>query len=82
VEKMQAYKKIGWEEILPINRPSLREKLFEIEQGGTGGPLMKFENDRFYFLGVASNSNKCGDGYPGLYIRLTQYMDYFTTKLK
>jgi len=43
---------------------------------------MKFENDRFYLLGIASHSYKCGDGYPGVYTRLTQYMDWITSKLK
>lgn len=46
-------------------------------QGDSGGPLMMQMNARWTQLGIVSFGNKCGEpGYPGVYTRITEYLDW------
>uniref|UniRef100_A0A1A9WPT7 Peptidase S1 domain-containing protein n=1 Tax=Glossina brevipalpis TaxID=37001 RepID=A0A1A9WPT7_9MUSC len=52
-------------------------------QGDSGGPLMMRYDSRWIQLGVVSFGNKCGEpGYPGVYTRLTQYLDWIRDHTK
>ncbi|XP_026332282.1 proclotting enzyme-like isoform X2 [Hyposmocoma kahamanoa] len=46
-------------------------------QGDSGGPLMLLANGRWTQIGVVSFGNKCGEpGYPGVYTRITHYLNW------
>ncbi|XP_041982788.1 proclotting enzyme-like [Aricia agestis] len=48
-------------------------------QGDSGGPLMLLAAGRWTQIGVVSFGNKCGEpGYPGVYTRVTHYLNWLT----
>ncbi|XP_074105190.1 uncharacterized protein LOC141531342 [Cotesia typhae] len=46
-------------------------------QGDSGGPLMLRAEGKWMQIGIVSFGNKCGEpGYPGVYTRVTEYIDW------
>ncbi|XP_050086005.1 uncharacterized protein LOC126571499 isoform X2 [Anopheles aquasalis] len=52
-------------------------------QGDSGGPLMMLVEARWTQVGVVSFGNKCGEpGYPGVYTRISEYMEWIRENTK
>jgi len=45
-------------------------------QGDSGGPLIVPENGRQALIGIVSWGRGCGDGWPGVFARVTEQMDW------
>lgn len=52
--------------------------------GDSGGPLMrKAHKQRWYLEGVVSFGNRCGlEGWPGVYTRVADYIDWIQKSLR
>lgn len=49
----------------------------------TGGPLMMRVDTRWIQIGIVSFGNKCGEpGYPGVYTRVSEYLDWIQESTK
>lgn len=52
-------------------------------QGDSGGPLMLKQEGRWMQIGIVSFGNKCGEpGYPGVYTRVSEYVDWIKSNLR
>ncbi len=50
-------------------------------QGDSGGPLIINRNDQYYQVGIVSFGEGCAlAGYPGVYARVSQFVDWVTQK--
>ncbi|KAG8283308.1 serine-type endopeptidase activity protein [Homalodisca vitripennis] len=51
-------------------------------QGDSGGPLMLDQGAVYYLIGVVSYGKKCAEpGYPGVYTRVTSFVDWINRNL-
>ena len=44
--------------------------------GDGGGPLAVNENGRYTVVGISSFGEGCGEEFPGVYTRVSSYMDF------
>lgn len=52
-------------------------------QGDSGGPLMLRIEGRWTQIGIVSFGNKCGEpAYPGVYTRVSEYIDWIKNNMK
>lgn len=51
-------------------------------QGDSGGPLTCERNQTHFIYGIVSWGDSCGEmGKPGVYTRVTKYVDWINTKI-
>jgi len=54
-------------------------------QGDSGGPMMTPDSrnqNTFYIVGVVSYGFKCAEpGFPGVYTKVTTFLDFITSQL-
>lgn len=49
-------------------------------QGDSGGPLMYLQNSVHYLIGIVSYGYKCAEpGYPGIYTKVAEFVDWIST---
>lgn len=77
----------AYERLLPIGKTQLCagdvNGKKDACQGDSGGPLVLPHEGRFYIVGIVSSGKDCGTpGFPGIYTRLTSYLDWLKTVLK
>jgi len=54
-----------------------------IAQGDSGGPLMHRVNGTFYLTGIVSFGVRCAEsGFPGVFTRVTNYIDWIVDNVK
>ncbi|OCT61941.1 hypothetical protein XELAEV_18047974mg [Xenopus laevis] len=46
------------------------------KKGDSGGPLICYENDRWYLVGIASFGEGCGGDFPGVYSSIPAHMEW------
>lgn len=52
-------------------------------QGDSGGPLMFPYNTSYYLIGVVSTGFECAvAGYPGIYTRVSEFLDFILTNIQ
>ncbi|CAK9830131.1 Venom serine protease Bi-VSP [Anthophora retusa] len=52
-------------------------------QGDSGGPLMLPKKQTFYQIGVVSYGYRCAEpGYPGVYTRVTEFLDFIISAMQ
>lgn len=52
-------------------------------QGDSGGPLMLPKKSTFYQIGVVSYGYRCAEpGYPGVYTRVTEFLDFIISAMQ
>ncbi|XP_046396916.1 venom protease-like [Ischnura elegans] len=52
-------------------------------QGDSGGPLMWPRGDQYYVIGVVSYGFRCAEpGYPGVYTRVTAFLDWIESVIR
>lgn len=52
-------------------------------RGDSGGPLMLPQTGAYYQIGIISFGYKCAEpGYPGVYTRVTSYLDWISDNIK
>ena len=52
-------------------------------EGDSGGPLMLPKLRTYYQIGVVSYGYKCAEpGYPGVYVRVTEYLDFILSAMR
>ncbi|CAH1396320.1 unnamed protein product [Nezara viridula] len=52
-------------------------------RGDSGGPLMLPQNGSYYQIGIISFGYKCAEpGYPGVYARVTSYLDWIKNNME
>lgn len=65
-----------------VEHQSHSHKYCHTVQGDSGGPLILKKNGRWMQIGIVSFGNKCGEpGYPGVYTRVTQYLDWINSNM-
>lgn len=54
-----------------------------IFQGDSGGPMMSPSRNKFYYVvGVVSYGFRCAEpGFPGVYSKVTAFLDFITSQL-
>lgn len=51
-------------------------------QGDSGGPLMFPKETTFYLIGIVSYGFRCAEpGFPGVYTRVTAFIDFIQKNL-
>uniref|UniRef100_A0A182YS70 Uncharacterized protein n=1 Tax=Anopheles stephensi TaxID=30069 RepID=A0A182YS70_ANOST len=50
-------------------------------EGDSGGPLVMRVRQKFYIVGVVSTGAPCGGQIPGLYTRVTRYLDWIEQRV-
>ncbi|XP_014271508.1 venom protease [Halyomorpha halys] len=52
-------------------------------QADSGGPLLLPDAERYYQIGIVSTGYKCGEpDYPGVYTRITSYLDWINNNIE
>lgn len=53
-------------------------KLFLPSQGDSGGPMVY----KKFVVGIVSSGYRCAyDGYPGIYMRVSEFLDFIAEKM-
>lgn len=55
---------------------------FIVLQGDSGGPLMFPVKNTYYLIGIVSSGYGCGEpGYPGIYTRVTSFLNFILSNM-